>query len=425
MSALPTRFVSIILAFSGLFRQRTWRYAERLLVGAILAPGIRTVASALRVLGLADERHFVNYHRVLSRAPWSPRAASRILLALLVRAFVPTGPIVLGLDDTIERRRGAKIHAKGIYRDPVHSSHSHFVKTSGLRWLSVMLLAPIPWAKRVWAVPILTALAPSERYAKERGLRHKRLTDWARQLLVQLQRWLPGRALIMVADASFAALDLLAALSPRMTCITRPTGCPALALAPAAVPALHHVLGRRATEWTRLTVPAWYGETSRDIEVTSDTAVWYSHGVALPIRWVLVRDPFGRFDPQALLCTDLALAPLAIVQYFVQRWQVEVTFEAARRHLGVETQRQWSDRAIARTTPVLLSLFSVVTLCWPTASSVPARCQSAARPGIGNRRPPSAMPSPPCGPSSGAKRVSISPHRGRTCQNSHDACSHA
>ncbi len=144
MSTLPTRFASIIIAFSGLFRQRTWRYAERLLVGAMLAPGIRTVASALRVLGLADERHFVNYHRVLSRAPWSPRAASRILLALLVRAFVPTGPIVLGLDDTIERRRGAKIHAKSIYRDPVHSSHSHFVKTSGLRWLSVMLLAPIP-----------------------------------------------------------------------------------------------------------------------------------------------------------------------------------------------------------------------------------------------------------------------------------------
>ncbi len=377
MSTLPTRFASIILAFSGLFRQRTWRYAERLLVGAILAPGIRTVASALRVLGLADERHFVNYHRVLSRAPWSPRAASRILLALLVRAFVPTGPIVLGLDDTIERRRGAKIHAKGIYRDPVHSSHSHFVKTSGLRWLSVMLLAPIPWAKRVWALPILTALAPSERYAQERGLRHKRLTDWARQLLGQLQRWLPGRALIMVADASFAALDLLGALAPKMTCITRfrldaQLYAPAPRRGPhrhgrprkkgARLPALNRVLLSRATSWTRLTVPGWYGETSRDIEVTSDTAVWYSHGVALPIRWVLVRDPLGRFDPQALLCTDLALAPLAIVQYFVQRWQVEVTFEEARRHLGLETQRQWSDRAIARTTPVLLSLFSLVTL---------------------------------------------------------------
>lgn len=182
MSALPPRFASVIVAFTKLFRQRTWRHAERLLIGAILAPRIRTVASVLRILGRADERPFVNYHRVLSRARWSSRAASRILCGLLVRTFVPTGPIVLGLDDTIERQRGAKIRAKGIYRDPVHSSHSHFVKASGLRWLSVMLLAPIPWARRTWALPIITALAPSARYAHERGLRYKRLTDWARQL---------------------------------------------------------------------------------------------------------------------------------------------------------------------------------------------------------------------------------------------------
>jgi hypothetical protein len=112
MPALPTRFVVIIVAFAGLLRQRTWRHAEHLLIGAMLVPGVRTVASVLRGLGLADERHFVNYHRVLSHAVWSSRAASRILCGLLVRAFVPTGPIVLGLDDTIERRRGAKIRAK-------------------------------------------------------------------------------------------------------------------------------------------------------------------------------------------------------------------------------------------------------------------------------------------------------------------------
>jgi DDE superfamily endonuclease len=377
MSALPTRFVAIIVAFSGLVRQRTWRHAERLLLGAILAPGIRTVASVLRVVGLADERHFVNYHRVLSRAVWSSRAASRVLVGLVVRTFVPRGPIVLGIDDTIERRRGAKIRATGIYRDPVRSSHNHFVKTRGLRWLSVMLLAPIPWAKRVWALPVLTALAPSERYATERGIRHKRLTDWARQLLLQLHRWLPGRTVIMVADASFAALDLLRALAPHLTCITR-FRLDAQLYAPAPrrrshtigrprkkgrrLPALSRVLASRATQWTRLRVRGWYGEASRDIEIASATAIWYSHGTMLPIRWVLVRDPLKRFDPQALLCTELTLEPLTILQHFVHRWQVEVTFEAARRHLGLETQRQWSDHAIARTTPVLLSLFSIVTL---------------------------------------------------------------
>ena len=195
MPRLPSRFAAIILTFAPLFLQRSWRHAEVLLTGAILAPGRRTVASVLRITGLARERRFVNYHRVLNRAAWCPRAASRLLLGLLVAAFVPVGPVVLGIDDTIERRRGKRIAAKGIYRDPVRSSHGHFVKASGLRWLSLMLLAPVPWAGRVWALPFVTALAPSERYCQQRGRRHKKLTDWGRQLVLQARRWLPGRKL--------------------------------------------------------------------------------------------------------------------------------------------------------------------------------------------------------------------------------------
>jgi hypothetical protein len=226
MPALPARFASVMLPFAGLFRQhRTWRCAQHLLVGALLAPGVRTVASVLRVVGRAHRRNYSTYHRVLSRVAWSPLTGSRLLLGLLVRAFVPTGPLVFGIDDTIERRRGRSIRARGIYRDPVRSSDGHFVKASGLRWLSVMLLAEIPWAKRVWALPVLTVLAPSARYDAERGARHKTLVDWARQALGQLARWsatlAPARPLIMVADLSFAAHPLLRALAPRLTCITR------------------------------------------------------------------------------------------------------------------------------------------------------------------------------------------------------------
>jgi hypothetical protein len=220
---LPSRFAAVILAFAPVFlQQRTWRHAELLLIGAILAPGKRTVTSLLRIAGLSRERRFANYHRVLNRAAWRPRAASRILLGLLLDAFVPTGPVVLGIDDTIERRRGRRIAARGIYRDPVRSSKGHFVKASGLRWLSLMLLAPIPWAGRTWALPFLTALAPSERHCRERGRRHKRLTDWARQMALQARRWLPGREVVLLGDSGFAALDLLAALARHgLVCITR------------------------------------------------------------------------------------------------------------------------------------------------------------------------------------------------------------
>jgi hypothetical protein len=164
------------------FSPRTQSQVLTLLAGAVLTPGRRTVASALRVMGLATVASFPNYHRVLNRNAWSSRDLARRLLILLVRAGVPAGPIILGLDDTLERRRGAKIKAKGIYRDPVRSSHSHFVKASGLRWLSLMLLAPVPFAGRVWALPFLTVLAPSERYHRERGTRHKPLLDWGRQM---------------------------------------------------------------------------------------------------------------------------------------------------------------------------------------------------------------------------------------------------
>jgi hypothetical protein len=310
---------------------------------------------------------------------WSPRAASRILLGLLINAFAPDGPVVLGIDDTIERRRGKRISAKGIYRDPVRSSRGHFVKASGLRWLSLMLLAPIPWAGRVWALPFLTVLAPSERYCRQRGRRRKKLTDWARQMALQTRRWLPGREVVLLGDSSFAALDLLAALARRgLTCITRlrldaalyepaPPRKPGTVGRPrtkgARLPNLSAALADAATRWEQIAVPGWYGEGERVVEVCSATAVWRHAGLpVVPIRWVLLRDPRGRFDPQALLCTAPGSDPLQVVRWFVRRWRVEVTFREARDHLGVETQRQWSDRAIARTTPCLLGLFSLVAL---------------------------------------------------------------
>ena len=379
MLRLPARFAALILCFAPLFQQRSWRHAEVLLLGAILAPGRRTVASILRITGLGRERRFVNYHRVLNRAAWSGRAAARVLLGLLLEAFVPAGPVLLGLDDTIERRRGKRISAKGIYRDPVRSSHGHFVKASGLRWLSLMLLVPISWAGRVWALPFLTALAPSERYCREHGRQHKKLTDWGRQLVLQARRWMPGRQVVLVTDSGFSALEFLAALRCHgVTCITRlrldaalyqpvPPRQPGAVGRPptkgARLPTLAKVLANSATQWQRLTVPGWYGGGERVVEVCSDTAVWRHSGMpVVPIRWVLLRDPSKRFDPQALLCTDPTQEPLQILRWFVQRWQLEVTFREVRDHLGVESQRQWSDKAIARTTPCLLGLFSVVAL---------------------------------------------------------------
>lgn len=381
MLTLPNEIMSIWITFAPFFSTRLWPPVQILVVGAVLATGKRTVTAVLRVMGRSQEKQFQKYHRVLNRATWSSRRLAQHLLALLVQTFVPQGPLVFGIDDTIERRRGEKIKAKGIYRDPVRSSPSHFVKASGLRWISVMWLARIPWAERTWALPFLTVLAPSERYDEERGKRHKKLTDWARPIIGLLRRWWPERDIVVVSDSSYSTIPLVWYCSQRCTPVTlvtrrrrdaglyesapprRPdqTGRPRRK--GARRPTLAPRLEDPTTAWQRLTVPGWYGEAERVVEVVSDPAVGYPGGMPVaPLRWVLIRDPLGKFDPQARLCTDLNAPPLQILSWFIQRWPLEVTLQEVRATLGVETQRQWSDRAIARTTPARFGLFSLVTL---------------------------------------------------------------
>jgi hypothetical protein len=289
--------------------------------------------------------------------------------------------VVIGIDETIERRRGDKIKAKGVYRDPVRSSRSHFVKASGLRWISMMLLAKVPWAMRIWGLPFLTVLAPSERYYENKHRGHKKITDWARQMGMQVRRWLPNRKIIIVADSSYAALELLNNLLTLTNPIYMVTQLrldaalyePAPLCKPGTIgrprkkgerlPKLSEVLEDEQTVWQTVIVDDWYGQGPTQVEITSDTAVWYHSGMpAVPLRWVLIRDPNGKFETRALLCTDQNADPRQILAWFVRRWKVEVTFQEVRTHLGVETQRQWSDKAIARTTPILMGLFSWVTL---------------------------------------------------------------
>lgn len=263
----------------------------------------------MRVIGLHHEPQFQNYHRVLNRAVWSSRQASRLLLQQLVAVFAPSGVLVMGIDDTIERRWGKRIAARGIYRDPVRSSHSHLVKTSGLRWLSLMLLVEIPWAQRVWALPFFTVLAPSPRHQRACGRRHKTLTDWARQMLTQVRRWVPHRAIVLVADSSFAALEWLDALRHRphpVHVVTRlrldaalyrpaPTRQAKQMGRPRQVgqrlTTLKALIDNPYTPWQTVVVKDWYGQGDYTLQIASHTAVWYHTG--LPP--VLIR---ARLDPR-------------------------------------------------------------------------------------------------------------------------------
>ena len=374
----PASMMTRLAPCAPVFARRVWRHVPLLVGGAIRAPGRRRVSSTLRVMGLSQCAAVSTAHRVLNRAVWSSLRARRILLGLLVAAFAPAGPRVVGIDATGERRRGPTITAAGIYRDPVRSSHSHVVKVRALRWGCMMLLVPLPWAGRTWALPVLSVLAPSARFTQERGQRHTALTHWARPMIRLLHRWYPHRPLVGVGDPEYAARELLAATRQVATSVTRRRldarlDTPAPPRRPRQngrprlmgqrLPPLAARIDDPATPWKPVTVARWEGEDERTVEIVAETAVWSHPGLPpVPIRWVLIRDPCGAFPTPALLCTALDVTPEQIVAWCVLRWQRAVTFHAARDHLGVETPRPWSEPAIRRTTPALRGLFALVTL---------------------------------------------------------------
>jgi hypothetical protein len=377
--SLPRPIIAVLAPFEPLFTAPTWKKMMTLLIGTVLARGRRTVTAALRQMGHQKNRHFSLFHQVLNRARWSPLKVSRKLLQVLVGTFVrAAGTVEIVIDETLERRWGRKISKRGHWRDSLRSSKEHSVSTSGLRWVTMALVVSLPWTKQRWALPFLSVLATTPKVSQTLKRRHKPLARLAQQMVMMVRRWLPTVPIKVIGDGAYSVIELgLTCVKERVSLIA-PLRLDARLFAPPPPPTPHQkgrprVVGKRLpklstvlnepkTEWETLTV-TWYGGTERKLEVTTGTALWYSTGTdPLPIRWVLTRDPEGKREPKAYFSTNQAQGAAEIVEDFVKRWPIEVTYEESRAHLGVETQRQWSDLAIERSTPCLLGLYSLVVL---------------------------------------------------------------
>ena len=377
----------------------TFAKALTLIYGAILAPGRRTITAALRVQGLEGESNFGKYHRVLNQAPWSAMVLSRLLLGLLVLSFVPEGwPLLVLIDETLERRQGKRIGYKGWFRDAVRSTANKVAVSLGIRWCCLCLLVSVPWSRRPWALPFLVVPVLAEKTAKRLGKPHRSGVSWAACLVRQLRAWYPDREIILVGDGEYAAVDLVATCQQRrVTQVARLRIDAGLYDAPASQPvrkrgpkpkkgarqlSLRQRLADPHTTWQRARV-SWYGNQVKDVEWLSEVSLWYTPGHdPVRLRWVLVRyeeeEPrTGRKKSHAAVFfwTDTAVSATQVLAWFVGRWNIEVTFEETRAHLGFETQRQWTPRAIGRTTPCLLGLFSLVVLMAKTLypHSLPVR----------------------------------------------------
>lgn len=376
MPTLPSSILAHLEAFRVIFlTKKTFLTASLLLMGALMCRGARTICSTLRVLGLKGETTFAKYHHVLNRAQWRVLAGSKILLERLDQE--QDEPLKIVIDGHLERRKGKKIAARGHYRDAVQSSKNCTVISSGIKWLSVMALKKFSWCKRTLALPFLTILMPPEECNKNKGKKHKTLQDWTCQVIIQIRRWFPKRKIILTADNEFATAEIAIRCSkqgvafisrlklkarlfdfPFQNHIGRPRN------KGLRLPAMETVLKDPNIAWKTQEV-SWYGGVRKKIQYKTEACLWHVmtySSFPIPVRYVLVRDPENKFQPVLLMSTDLNLEALEIIQTYVERWNIEVTFHEAREHLGIETQRQWSEKAIVRTTPILFALYSIVIL---------------------------------------------------------------
>jgi len=377
MTNLPIEIICVFTPFFTLFSQPVGKNALKLFIGALLCKKQRTVAACLRALNLQDEKQFTNYHRVLNKSKWNCLFAAKILLGLIIRILPQGSTIHMVIDDTLERRKGKKIKSKGCFRDAIRSTSDKAFCCFGLRWLVLTVIIFPPWSNQSWALPFLTVLTEAEMERERKGKRHKKKLDWARQSIKQVVRWFRDKKFVLIGDSEFACIEfgthcvkLGVTLVSRLRMNTRIFDFPLKKNGKAKVgrprklgkrlPGFKEIANDKKKRWKIAKVRS-YGNKIEKIQYLSGTGQLYRSPFVLPIRWILVRKCDGG-EIVALFSTDLKMKPTTIVETYTLRWNIEVTFELAREHLGIETQRQWSDLAIQRSTPILFGLYSMIAL---------------------------------------------------------------
>jgi hypothetical protein len=382
---LPKKVRAVFEPLEPAFSRPTHRRFVLLALAAILTLGARTVANLLRVLGGLAPGHPTSYHRVFSRDRWSFVPLARRYVAAVLTRFAPRGPILLAGDDTVTEHPGPHVYGKGRHRDPVRSTHSYTAFRWGHKWVVLAVLAPVPWATRRWALPLLVALYRPK--AEDQGLarRHKTPPQLLRQMLRVLIRWFPDRTFVATADGNYATHELaeLAARVPRRLTLVSKFYPDANLVDP---PPEYAGMGRPRVKGKDLPSPAevvqaaeqrqalevgWYGGGRRRVEVVTGTGLWYKSGHPLVgLRWIFVHDLTGTHRDEYFFTTDGAMSATTLIETYTGRWNIETTFQEVRSYLHIETTRGWSRNTVLRAGPCLFGLYTVVAWLY---SELPAR----------------------------------------------------
>ncbi len=379
MSRIPQAAQRLLVCFASEFRPSVWSRFRSLLLAAVMVRGNRTIWRLLRWAGCHSSGHFSSYHRVFSHRRWSSMSLARKLAKVVVEKFAAEGVLQVAGDDTVSQHRGKHVYGKGCHRDAVRSSHGHIVHRWGHKWVVLSLRVHVPGATRTWALPLLVALYRTPEESQKAGIRHKTPVELMRGLLVVWMHWFPTRRTVFAGDGAFASHDLArfaARHHKRLTLVSKfvpdavlhdpppvrkrgTKGRPRITgdrlPSPAAV-----VKSTACKNRKRLSV-AWYGGGCRTIEVVTGVGHWYRQGKGLVrVRWVYVHDISGTHRDDYFFSSNSRMSIVRIIQAYVGRWDIEVTFEEMREHLGLETSRGRTRNTVLRVEPCLFLLYTLI-----------------------------------------------------------------
>lgn len=372
---LSSSIINILTNFAPVFSQPTFENFLFLSMGAIVTNGSRTVTNILRSFGAFRPKHFTCYHNFLRRSKCPLFSLSRILCSLIFSRI--TGTIDLVVDETLSRHSGRNVFGRCFHRDPIRSTKKNVQYTCGHKWVVIGVRLRLPWVKRVWVLPCLMTLWISEKHVSKYQIRHRTYIELTVIMLRLLHRWFPDKQFNIVGDGGFASLELtqFAQTSPWLELVSRlrmdaqlfaepdrkpKRGRPAIK--GRRLPSPQQMAKQKFLRWQKARI-SWYGGIEKNILFRYQHAIIYKPGKGFArIAWVIVRDPQGHHRDEAFYTTDLAMAPLEIIRHFIERWSIEVTFEESKRFLKIESTRNRTKESVLRSFPLLLSLFSVITI---------------------------------------------------------------
>lgn len=395
---LPEVFKPVFSGFAAAMTRPTFHRFVIIAVGAILCRGRRTITRIFWLMKSYASGDLTDFHRVFSRAPWEPSDLAKVLI-LMILDWMPDDWIKVAMDDTTVLHKGKNVYGKGCHRDAARSTDSMTTYKYGHKWVVLAIVVRLPFTARPWALPILAALARSKKQDEQEKRRHKTTGDIARVLMRRLTGLFPERKFVFLGDGGYASHKLasfaadekrygrtaLVSLFHGDAVLHEPPGAYSGVGAPRKkgkrLPTPDQVVARRRG---RRHIVKWYGNTEREVRLISDVGYWYKSGQGLvKIRWVHVHDLTGNRDDAYFYSTDPNMRPERIVEWYTWRWNIEVTFQEAKEHLGVESTRNWCKQSVLRSFPCLLGLYSIVVLMFLRHQQSGGALHAATMPGNG------------------------------------------